>query len=489
VSDWTLNLALAGDGGPPVFLQIARAVAEAVRAGRLRPGQRLPGSRRMADDLGVHRNTVLAAYDELAAEGWIDARHGRGTFVSSAIPDERPRRLAGAARRTATPRRTGFSLPPAGPTAEPRRPHPAGALVLAGGVPDLRLVARAPLWRAYRRVLGRGSPELLGYGDPRGHARLRVALAGMLASTRGLAAAADDLVITRGSQMGLHLVARALVAPGDLVAVEALGYRPAWDALRAAGARLLSVPVDAGGIDVDRLRAIAARRRLRAVYVTPHHQYPTTVPMSPARRLALLALAGERGFAVIEDDYDNEFHYQGRPILPLASADPAGSVIYIGTLSKVLAPALRIGYLLAPPPLAERFTALRSITDGQGDPITEVAVADLIEDGELQRHVRRVRGVYCARRDAIAAALRAELGDALRFEVPPGGMALWAGARRGIDVEEWAVRARAAGVIVSTGREFAMDGRPRPFFRLGFAQRSEPELAEAVRRLASARPR
>lgn len=489
MTGWSFNLALAGEGGPPVFLQIARALAEAVRAGRLRPGQRLPGSRRMAGDLGVHRNTVLAAYAELAAEGWIDASHGRGTFVSPSIPDERPRPLAGAARRSATPRRTGFALRAGGPALEPRHTHPAGALVLAGGVPDLRLVARAPLWRAYRRVLARGPVELLGYGDARGHARLRAALAGMLAATRGLAVAADELVVTRGSQMALHLVARALVAPGDLVAVEALGYRPAWEALRSAGARLVAVPVDADGIDVDRLRALAARRRLRAVYVTPHHQYPTTVPMSPARRLALLRLAGERGIAVIEDDYDNEFHYQGRPILPLASADPAGSVIHVGTLSKVLAPALRIGYLVAPPPLAERFTALRSITDGQGDSITEVAVADLIEDGELQRHVRRVRGVYRARRDAIAAALHSELGDALRFALPPGGMALWAGARRGIDVDAWAARARSGGVIVSTGREYAMDGRPRPFFRLGFAQRSEAEIAEAVRRLAAARPR
>ncbi len=479
-----LNLELAGEGGPPVFLQIARAVSEAVRVGRLRPGQRLPGSRRMADALGVHRNTVLAAYAELTAEGWIDAAHGRGTFVSAFIPDERPRPVAGASR-AATPRRTGFALPPMALAAQPRPVQGAGTLVLAGGVPDLRLVARAPLWRAYRRVLSRGPAELLGYGDPRGHLRLRAALADMLALSRGLAASADDLVVTRGSQMALHLVARAIVSPGDLVAVESFGYRPAWEALRSAGARLVGVPVDREGIDVEHLRGLAARRRLRAVYVTPHHQYPTTVAMSPPRRLALLALARERGFAVIEDDYDSEFHYQGRPILPLASADAAGSVIYLGTLSKVLAPALRIGYLVAPPPLADRITALRSITDGQGDPLTECAVADLIEEGELQRHARRVRGVYRARRDALAAALGRELDGVLSFEVPPGGMALWVAARRGVDVDAWAARGRAAGVVFSTGREFALDGRPRPLLRLGYAQRSEPEIAEAVRRMAA----
>jgi GntR family transcriptional regulator/MocR family aminotransferase len=475
-----LNLGLAGEGGPPVFLQIARAVSDAVRVGRLRPGQRLPGSRRMAEALGVHRNTVLAAYAELTAEGWIDAAHGRGTFVSLAIPDDPPR---SAARRGATPRRPGFPLPAAPPVE--RRPAPRGALVLAGGVPDLRLVARAPLWRAYRRVLSRAPAELLGYGDPRGHVRLRAALADMLAATRGLAAGADDVVVTRGSQMGLHLVARAIISPGDLVAVEAFGYRPAWEALRSAGARVVAVPVDGDGIDVGRLRAIALRRRLRAVYVTPHHQYPTTVAMSPARRLALLTLARERGVAVIEDDYDNEFHYQGRPILPLASADTAGSVVYLGTLSKVLAPALRIGYLVAPLAVAQRVTAIRAITDGQGDPVTECAVAELIEDGEIQRHARRVRGIYRARRDALAAALGRQLAGALSFQVPPGGMALWAAARRGIDVDAWATRARAAGVIFSTGREFALDGRPQPFLRLGYAQRNEAEITEAVRRMAA----
>ncbi len=487
VSTWALNLELAPPGGPPVFLQIARALSDAVRIGRLRPGQRLPGSRRMAEALGVHRNTVLAAYAELAAEGWIDAAHGRGTFVSTAIPDERPRPAAtGARRRTATPRRASFPLPAAAPPVEPRPTHAAGALVLAGGVPDLRLVARAPIWRAYRRVLSRGPADLLGYGDPRGHLRLRTALAGMLAATRGLAATADDLIVTRGSQMALHLVARAILSPGDLVAVERLGYRPAWEAMRSAGARVVGVPVDAGGIDVDHLRGLAARRRLRAVYVTPHHQYPTTVAMSPARRLALLALAAERGFAVIEDDYDNEFHYQGRPILPLASADTAGSVVYLGTLSKVLAPALRIGYLVAPPAVAQRVTGFRTITDGQGDPVTESAVAELIEDGELQRHARRVRGVYRARRDALAAALGRELAGALSFQVPPGGMALWAAARRSIDVDSWATRARAAGVVFSTGREFTLDGRPCRFLRLGYAQRSEAEIVEAVRRMAAA---
>ncbi|HUS67644.1 MAG TPA: PLP-dependent aminotransferase family protein [Kofleriaceae bacterium] len=482
---WTLQLSLRPEEKTPAFLQIVRAVSAAVRAGRLRPGQRLPGSRALAASLGVHRNTVIAALAELEAEGWIEAQQGRGTFVSRAIAEERaarPRTGAGLATRPS------YDVPPAvGAAAPARAPRPAGVLDLSGGVPDLRLVPAAPLWRAYRRVLGRGARELLDYGDPRGLPRLRAALAEMLAATRGLAVGHDDLLITRGSQMGLSLVARALVRPGDAVAVEALGYRPAWDALRAAGARLVPVPVDRHGLDVEQLARASARRRLRAIYVTPHHQYPTTAVMAAARRIHLLDLARTRGFAVIEDDYDNEFHYDGRPVLPLASADPAGSVVYVGTLSKVLAPALRVGYVVAPAPVLDALAALRATTDGQGDSVTEAAVAELLEDGEVARHVRRVRRVYQARRDAMAAALRRRLAGALDFDVPAGGLALWARAARGLDVDAWAARAAAAGVLVTPGRHYDFEGRSRPFLRIGYARLVERELDEAVRRLAVTR--
>ena len=485
VTAWTLQLSLAPEEKTPAFLQIVRAVSAAVRAGRLRPGQRLPGSRSLAASLGVHRNTVIAALAELEAEGWIEAQQGRGTFVSRAIPDDRPARPRAASRAGVAPA-PSYPPPPALPPPARVRGG-AGVYDLSGGVPDLRLVPAAPLWRAYRRVLSRGARELLDYGDPQGLPRLRAALADMLTATRGLAVSPDDLLITRGSQMALSLVARALVRPGDAVAVEALGYRPAWEALRAAGARLVPVPVDHQGLDVDHLARVCARRRLRAIYVTPHHQYPTTAVMAAARRLDLLALARARGFAVIEDDYDNEFHYQGRPVLPLASADQAGSVVYVGTLSKVLAPALRVGYVVAPPPVLAHLTALRGTTDGQGDSVTEAAVAELLEEGEVARHVRRARRVYHARRDAMAAALRRRLGEALSFDVPAGGLALWARAARGIDVDAWAARAKAAGVLVTPGRHYDFDGRSRPFLRIGYARLAEAELDEAVRRLAATR--
>jgi GntR family transcriptional regulator / MocR family aminotransferase len=484
---WQLAVALDTSKDQPIFLQIARAVADDIRRGRLRAGDALPGSRALATSLAVHRNTVLAAYRELGAEGWLTTSLARGTFVADSFPEPSPRRFAPrAASRGEVPARVGFDLGPA-VEAYPRNPAPApGVLALAGGMPDLRLVPTEPLARAYRRALRTQGRALLDYGDPRGHERLRGALAAMAGAVRGLASSAANVMVTRGSQMAVDLVARALLAPGDVVAVEAYGYRPAWEALRRAGARLVPLPVDDAGLDVDALAALAGEERVRAVYVTPHHQYPTTAVLSPGRRLALLELARAKRIAVIEDDYDHEFHYDGRPVLPLASADQAGVVVYVGTLSKILAPGLRLGFVVAPEPMVERLAALRTFVDRQGDQAVECAVAELLEDGEVQRHARRVRRIYEARRDALAGALAETLGSALSFERPAGGMALWARVAAGIDTETWSDRSLAKGAAFATGRRFAFDGRRHPFVRLGFACLDEREIAEAVRRMAAA---
>ncbi|MDB4969286.1 MAG: GntR family transcriptional regulator [Myxococcales bacterium] len=480
---WQLAVDLRGSGEQPIFIRLARAISDDVRRGRLRPGDALPGSRSLARDLGVHRNTVLAAYAELAAEGWVTTAAAAGTFVSRALPEVEPTRAAGAAR-VALPARLGFDLNARSNLASRRSPPPAGLLTLSGGVPDVRLLPTAALARAYRRALKQHGPQLLGYGDARGHARLRRALGEMLSALRGVAADEEGLMVTRGSQLALYLVGRALLGPGDVVAVEALGYRPAWTALAETGARLVPVPVDAHGIDVDALEKLAAREPLRAVYVTPHHQYPTTVMLAAGRRLALLELARARRIAVIEDDYDFEFHYEGRPVLPLASTDRAGIVVYVGTLSKILAPSLRLGFVVAPAALIERLAELRMSIDRQGDQVVECAVAELIEDGELQRHVRRMRRIYLSRREALVASLHKRLGGVLSFSVPPGGMALWAQAG-GVDVDAWAERSLQRGAVFHPGRQFAFDGRSRPALRLGFAALTEAELDEGVRRIAA----
>lgn len=475
-----------GDADQPLFLRIARAISADIRRGRLSPGARLPGSRELAHTLAVHRNTVLAAYRELLSEGWLEPHHGRGTFVSAQLPEREPRSFRKARRVAASnaprERRLGFDLPasPLGPIGG--RSYPKHVLRMFGGLPDLREVPHEALARALRRVLRRNA-DLLGYSHPAGHPQLQEAVAGLLRTSRGLAISARDVCVVRGSQMGLALAAESMLRPGDVVAIEALGYRPAWQALLRAGANLHAVPVDAQGLSVDKLAALCEREDVRAVYVTPHHHYPTTVPLAPGRRLQLLDLAKRKRFAILEDDYDHEFHYEGRPLLPLASADDAGSVVYVGTLSKVFAPGLRIGYVVAPPPVLQELTRRRFYLDRQGEHVTEAALAELIEDGELQRHTRRMRRQYQARRDACAELLRRELGHALEFEVPNGGMALWARASADIDVEAWLERAERAGVVFQSEQQFRWDGAPGRHLRLGYAPLTEAELKVAVERL------
>ncbi|WNG52857.1 PLP-dependent aminotransferase family protein [Archangium minus] len=486
---WKLTLEVDPSSSVPLFVQLARAVIRDIERGRLSPGDALPGTRALAVSLGIHRNTVDAAYRELVQQGWACAEPSRGTFISQSLPVATPKGFGGSPRQR-MPARPGFSLPREELSLEGGAPAPKkGVLVFNDGAPDVRLAPAVALSRAFRRVLMGRARTALGVGDARGEPGLREALAGMLSRTRGLAAGADDVLVTRGSQMALFLVARALLRPGDVVAVEALGYRPAWDALRLAGARLVGLPVDAQGMRVDALQALMAKQPVRAVYVTPHHQYPTTVTLTAARRMELLRLATEARVAVVEDDYDHEFHYEGRPVLPLASSDRAGCVVYVGSLSKLVAPGLRLGYVVAPAPLVRTLSTLRTVVDRQGDAPLERAMVELLEEGELQRHARRARREYLTRRDALAEALHEALGGSVDFEVPAGGLALWARVDESLDVGAWAERAASHGVHVTPGHAFALEGRGPAAFRLGFASLTPQELREGVRRLALARPR
>jgi len=421
---WQLSIALDESADLPVFLQLARAISHDILRGRLQPGNRLPSSRKLATSLRIHRNTVLAAYDELISEGWIETIPARGTFVAEDLPDTRPRRFtplpsSGVVRA----KRPGFGFDRPQVPARDRLPLEV-KYPLMGGLPDMRLVPETALARAYRRAVRARGNVLLNYHEPAGHPRLRHAIATMLRDLRGVVVGDDELVITRGSQMALYVAARVLLEPGDVVFVESFGYAPAWQALRMAGATLVPIRVDADGIDVDAVERALEETPPRAIYLTPHHQYPTTATLSASRRLRLLDLARRHRFAILEDDYDHEFHYDGRPIQPLASADSAGVVIYIGTLSKVLAPGLRIGYAAAPRAFVQTMINYRTYVDFHGDPAVEAAVAELFEDGELQRHVGRSRRIYQRRRDTMVSALGETLGDVVTTRPPSGGLAL-----------------------------------------------------------------
>ncbi|HJV23504.1 MAG TPA: PLP-dependent aminotransferase family protein [Holophagaceae bacterium] len=467
------------EGPGPIFLRIAQAIVEDIRRGRLRAGDPLPGYRTLAEQLKVSRNTALAAYHELLAEGWIHTQAGGGTFIS-----DRP--LGPSAPLPGVgPKGLGFALEGvAGPADGP--PVPGVHLAAASGVPDPRLLPMTALTRAYRHALENLAQRPLGAADPKGQIRLRRALAGMLGSLRGLAAGPEELLVTRGSQMAIFLLAQALVRPGDRVAVEELGRRRVAEAFASCGASLVPLPVDAEGLSVEALEAELAKGPLRAVYLTPQHQYPTTVTLSEGRRARLLALAEQHRIALIEHDFDAEFHYDGPPVLPLASQDHAGTVIYVGSFSKIFSPTVRLGFVAGPKALVDRLAQLRVTVDSQGDPALELAMAELLEEGELQRHHQRMRQIYLARRNAFADVLRRTLGEAVTFEVPTGGMAFWLRTAPGIDVPAWSARALARGVTFRPGRDFHLTGSDLPHLRLGFSSIGEADVEELVRRMKAA---
>ena len=480
---YVIELAKDTTTNSPLHVQIAQAVSDDIARGRLKPGARLPGSRTLAEMLGVHRNTVNAALSELTAQGWIEPQPARGYFVREPDPSFAAR---GARARTnakqGLPEKPGFELPSALSREGIRGAIPK-LLILTGGIPDPRLFPHALLARAYRRALASRGAQLLDYGDPMGDLALRRALAEMVRDTRGIAAQPEEVLVTRGSQHAIWLAAHTLVRAGERVGVEELGYPPAWAALRSAGAQLVPLEIDGEGVRPESVERAVAAGPLRALYLTPHHQYPTMVALSPQRRLALLDLAKRHRFAILEDDYSHEFHYEGRPRLPMASTDANGNVVYLGGLSKILAPGLRIGYVIAPRALIERMAEQRTLADRQGDAMGEAAVAELIAEGDVARHARKMRQIYLARRAVLVEALERELGERVSFEVPQGGMALWVRVH-GAKPSAWVERARERGVMFRAGNDFSLEGRNLPFVRMGFTRLNEKEIVKAVKEAA-----
>jgi GntR family transcriptional regulator/MocR family aminotransferase len=315
---------------------------------------------------------------------------------------------------------------------------------------------------------------------------LRQAISTMLNLDRGLSTTADTICTVRGSQMGIYLAARVLAGPGDAVVVEKLSYPPAREAFLAAGAEVLTVGLDAQGVRLDELEAACRRRRVRAVYLTPHHQFPTTVLLPPERRMRLLLLAEQFDFAIIEDDYDHEFHFTHQPVLPLASADRWGRVIYIGSLSKLLTPSIRIGYVAAARAVVERIALEAALIDRQGDPATETAIAEMIEAGEVRRHTRRVLKVYAERRQVFARLLTQSLGGLAEFSLPDGGLAVWLGLADRVNAARLPAAAADLRLRLYSGAAFSADGEAVQGVRLGFARLNTAELTQGVSRLRRA---
>lgn len=483
--NWQVSLGERIDAAEPgpIYMQIIQAVIRDIESGRLAPGTFLPSSRELARIVSVNRKTVVLAYEDLIAQGWLESAGTRGTRVAGALPETRPDEPYDT-RYNRLGEGGGYDLAP--PPAQPLAVAEHARFKLDEGSPDGRLFPPELLIRANRTATHRLSRcNQLQYRDPRGTAELRSAISAMLRAQRGLLVNDANICITRGSQNGIFLASMALLKPGDRVIVEAVTYEPAVAAFRALGARIVPVGLDEAGLDIDEVEAACLRHPVRAVFVTPHHQFPTTVAMKPERRLRLVELARRHGFAIIEDDYDHEFHFESQPLLPIAAYAPE-QVVYVGSMSKLLLPSLRVGYIAGPERLIDALAHYVSLSDGMGNTITEQTVSILIENGELRRHARKAKLVYADRRAHFAEALRDALGDRARFAIADGGLAFWVRFKGNLDRIER--QAHEAGLRFATSRSFVTRNDAPRGLRLGFASinRTEADQALAVLRDASA---
>ncbi len=464
-----VSIALDPDDQEAIYLQIARRIRAAVIAGAIAPGRRLPSGRALAAQLGVARGTVDAAYGVLAGEGAIETRGAGGTIVS---------RQFGA--RPNVPAQQSMLLSPEEPAA------PTGALPFQLGLPALDAFPR-PLWAGLAARIARGArPDDLAYPDPAGYAGLRQAIASYLRVGRGIACRPDQVMVTAGFQGALALVRAALLHPGDAVWVEDPGYPAARQALEAAGARLVPIRVDRDGMRVA--SGMTAAPRAKLAVTTPTHQSPLGVSLSLPRRLALLAWAADAKAWVLEDDYDSEFRYTGHALPALKSLDQANRVLYAGSFSKVLFPALRLGYLVVPDELADAFTrASRLLT--AGPPLLEQQVAAAFMDkGHFGRHLRKMRVLYASRRQALAQALSARFGKHVSIELAAGGMHILARFPGSTDDGNLARRAAQIGLAPTALSGLTMVHDCGQGLLLGFTNVPEHTAAAMVERLASAIP-
>ena len=462
-----------------LYIQVCNTFISLITDGTLRASDILPGSRVLAELIGINRNTVKLAYEELINQGWAESIERKGVYVLSRLP-LRSTTALGDANNNSKPAEA-FTWTNHFEKTIPAKNLQKNILSIDDGFPDVRLAPVDQLMREYRSLSRKFyGKKFLKYGNPKGSAHLRVSISNYLSHTRGLIVSPENLLITKGSQMGIYLAAQLLLTRGDHIAVGISNYRSADDAFRYAGAKLLRIPVDTNGLDVDHLEGILLRRKIKAVYIIPHHHLPTTVTMSAERRLKLLNLAKAYRFAIVEDDYDFDFHYDNRPYLPLASIDHNQNVIYIGSLSKTFAPALRIGFMTGPSAFIEAASSLRDLIDKQGDTLLEEAFAVLFDNGEMERHFRKALKMYKERRNLFCQVLKTDFNEVIKFITPEGGLAVWSEFDKKIDLMKMSGDALKKGLYIDDGNFYKNESFSTNALRMGFASINENEIVEAL---------
>ncbi len=482
------NIILDRNTNRNLYLQLCDQIIGFIKSGKVSPSSKLPGSRTLANDLKIHRKTVIAAYEELIAQGWIETLPAKGTFVTSSLPIINPSNFSKAKNDEKINEKSNFSFisrsnllynyTETHNTTEPR-------IKVNDGSPDHRLAPIDEIAKTYRNITKKSyNKSLLTYSSTFGNKDLRNALVAYLNQTRGLHITACNILITRGSQMGIYLASQLLFTTKNRAIVGNTNYLTTNNTFKNAGGIIEEVPVDDNGIDTNAIEAICKVKDIKAVYVTSHHHHPTTVTLSAERRMHLLQLAQHYKFAIIEDDYDYDFHYSNAPILPLASNDYNGNVIYIGGFTKIIAPAMRIGYLIAPKDFITEAARLRRIIDRQGDVLLEQTLAKMISAGDIQRHCNKVLKIYKSRRDLFCSLLKEKLSDYFTFEIPDGGMAVWVKLNTKFRWDDVVNRAYDHHLELNPEwRRYDPNNIGHNGIRMGFASLNEDEIKITIQKL------
>jgi GntR family transcriptional regulator/MocR family aminotransferase len=471
----------------PLYRQLYEGLREAILTRKLQSGVQLPSTRMLAVDLGISRSTVVSAYEQLLAEGYIEGKVGAGTYVAHILPDDLlcvhnskvVTRCSNPSNSILSQR--GTLLATTSVTAAPSEGLPRA---FRSGIPAIDIFPVDVWTQLISKHLRQASSELLAYAHPAGYEPLREAIASYLSAVRAIHCCPEQVVIVSGSQQGLDLAARVLLDPGDPAWVEDPGYLGARGALLGAGARLIPVPVDKEGLQVA--VGIARCKDARMVCVTPSHQNPLGVTMSLSRRLELLKWAGDSGAWILEDDYDSEYRYMGRPLAALQGLDTEGRVIYIGTFSKVMFPALRLGYLVLPLALIDAFVSARALVDRHSPLLEQVALTYFIKEGHFARHIRRMRSLYKERQDALVSAAQSLLTGLLEVNPNASGMHLIGWLPQGVKDYIASQRASAHGVEAVPLSRYKIEANLRDGLMLGYTAISIEQIHQGVQQLAIA---
>ncbi len=466
-----------------LYLQLSNQIIQLIKTQTLTSNTKLPGSRTLAAQLEVHRKTIVACYDELESQGWVESIPKKGTFVNRTLPTLNQQKLNDSIEfvLNAEP---DFSFYRNQILSERSFEKRDDFMYLNDGISDSRLTPLNEIARTYRRIAAKKNVfKHLSYGSTYGNDDLRKVLVAYLNQTRGLRITIDNILITRGSQMGIWLSAELLLKKKDFIVVGSTNYESADTTFLSHQATIERVSVDKNGLVTEEIKKLCTRRQIKAVYVTSHHHHPTTVTLSAKRRIQLLNLAKQYNFAVIEDDYDYDFNYNHAPILPLASHDTNGNVIYIGSVCKTVAPVFRIGYLIAPKEFIDEAAKIRGGVDRQGDALLELTFASFIKSGEFDSHIRKVLKVYQQRRDLFCKLLKKELGHFFEFDIPKGGMAIWAKLSQHYSWDVVSKMARNHKLEIGNWRRYDRIQSRHNYIRIGFASYNEEEIYELIKRL------